>query len=223
MRVVVVEDQLLTREGIVRVLRDAGVDVVGEAVDAESLMDLVLRKAPDVAIVDIRLPPTHTDEGLRAAARIRAERPDCGVLILSQHVELDFLWPLLEEGARKIGYLLKDRVLDIGMLVEAIRRVAAGECVIDPSLVQQLLVRKRAASPLDSLTERERDVLALIAEGLSNQSIGERLYISERTVEVHTTQIFTKLGLLAGTTGNRRVLAVLAYLDGQPRRLGTVL
>jgi DNA-binding NarL/FixJ family response regulator len=220
-RVVVAEDQLLTREGIVRVLRDAGMDVVGEAGDAHLLMELVLREVPDVAVIDIRLPPTHTDEGLRAAARIRAERPECGVLILSQHVDLDFLRPLLEEGASHLGYLLKDRVLDIDMFVEAIRRVAAGECVVDPSLVQQLLVRRRQTSPLDALTDREREVLALIAEGLSNQAIGERLFISERTVEVHIAQIFTKLGLLSGTTGNRRVLAVLAFLDGRPKRPDT--
>jgi DNA-binding NarL/FixJ family response regulator len=220
MRVVVGEDQLLTREGIVRILRDAGIEVVGEAVDGESLAALVEREMPDVALIDIRLPPTHTDEGLRAAARIRAEQPSCAVLILSQHVELDFLRPLLEEGAQRIGYLLKDRLLDVEMLVGALGRVAAGECVVDPSLVQQLLVRQRAASPLDTLTDREREVLSLVAEGLSNDAIGEQLFISERTVEVHTKQIFTKLGLLAGTTGNRRVLAVLAYLDASGTRRG---
>lgn len=223
MRVVVAEDQLLTREGIVRVLRDEGIDVVGEAVDVDSLMELVQLEAPDVALIDIRLPPTHTDEGLRAAARIRTETPGCGVLILSQHLDLDFLRPLLEEGAQALGYLLKDRVLDVNMLVEAVHRVAAGDCVIDPSIVKQLLVRQRQSSPIDALSEREREVLAHIAEGLTNQAIGERLYISERTIEVHTKQIFNKLGLLDNTNGNRRVLAVLAYLDDIPKPRGANL
>ena len=213
MRVVVAEDQLLTREGIVRLLRDAGVEVVGEAIDAASLLDIVHLEHPDVALIDIRLPPTHTDEGLRAAASIRADDSGCGVLILSQHLDIEFVRPLLEEGALHFGYLLKDRLLDSHALVDAINRVAAGECVIDPSIVQQLLRRQRRSNPIDTLTEREREVLALIAEGLTNLTIGQRLFISERTVEVHTTQIFTKLGLLDGTTGNRRVLAVLVYLD----------
>ena len=214
MRVVVAEDQLLTREGIVRVLRDAGVEVVGEAVDVDTLMHLVRNEQPDIALVDIRLPPTHTDEGLRATSRIRAEQPSCGVLILSQHVDLDFVRPLLEDGAEHIGYLLKDRILDIAVLVDALHRIDAGDCVIDPAIVKQLLVRRRTSRPIDELTERERDVLALIAEGLTNHAIGERLFISERTVEVHTKQIFNKLSLLDAAAGNRRVLAVLAYLDG---------
>ena len=221
MRVVVAEDQLLTRAGIVRVLRDAGLDVVGEAVDIDSLMNLVRLESPDIALIDIRLPPTYTDEGLRAAARIRAGTPGCGVLILSQHLDLDFVRPLLEEGAQHLGYLLKDRVLDVNVLIDAVRRVAAGDCVIDPLIVQQLLVRQRRSSPIDGLTDREREVLALIAEGLTNHAIGETLFISERTVEVHTKQIFNKLGLLDGTAGNRRVLAVLAYLDDTPMPEGT--
>jgi serine/threonine-protein kinase len=202
------------------VLSDAGVDVVGEAADVDTLMDLIRREQPDVALIDIRLPPTHTDEGLRATSRIRIEEPRCGVLILSQHIDLDFVRPLLEDGAERIGYLLKDRILDIKVLVDALHRVNADDCVIDPSIVQQLLTRRRRAHPIDQLSERERDVLALIAEGLTNHAIGERLFISERTVEVHTKQIFNKLGLLDAGTGNRRVLAVLAYLDGtsnQPR------
>lgn len=207
------EDQLLTREGIVRLLGDAGVDVVGEAIDAPSLLDIVRRERPDVALIDIRLPPTHTDEGLQAASQIRAETSGCSVLILSQHLDIDFVTPLLEEGAQHFGYLLKDRLLDSHALIDAIERVAGGECVIDPSIVQQLLRRRRSANPVDTLTEREHDVLALIAEGLTNLAIGKRLFISERTVEVHTKQIFTKLQLLDATTGNRRVLAVLAYLD----------
>lgn len=218
MRVVVAEDQLLTREGIVRILRDAGLEVVGEAVDVESLLGIIRLEDPDVALIDIRLPPTHTDEGLRAAARIRAEKPGCGVVILSQHLDLDFIRPLLEEGAQHLGYLLKDRLIDVDVLIDAIHRVAAGECVIDQSIIQQLLRRQRHSDPIDGLTQRERDVLTLVAEGLTNHSIGQRLFISERTVEVFTKQIFTKLGLLDGTAGNRRVLAVLAYLDsGSPR------
>ncbi len=203
-----------------RVLSDAGVDVVGEAVDVDTLMDLIRREQPDVAVIDIRLPPTHTDEGLRAAARIRVEEPRCGVLILSQHIDLDFVRPLLEDDAERFGYLLKDRILDITVFVDALYRVDAGDCVIDPSIVQQLLVRRRRTRPVNQLSGREREVLALIAEGLTNHAIGERLFISERTVELHTKQIFNKLCLLDTGTGNRRVLAVLAYLEGasnQPR------
>jgi DNA-binding NarL/FixJ family response regulator len=214
MRVVVAEDQLLTREGLVRLLRDAGLEVVGEATDVDTLMELVLDERPDIAIIDIRLPPTFTDEGLRATSRIRILQPPCGVLILSQHLDLDFVRPLLEDGAERIGYLLKDRILDIKALVDALRRINAGDCVIDPSIVQQLLLRRRRTHPIDELTEREREVLAHVAEGLTNHAIGERLYISERTVEVHTKQIFNKLCLLDASTANRRVLAVLAYLDG---------
>lgn len=195
-------------------LGDAGFDVVGEAVDVDALMDLIRHEQPDVAVIDIRLPPTHTDEGLRATSRIRIEEPRCGVLILSQHIDLDFVRPLLEDGAERIGYLLKDRILDIKVLVDALHRVDAGDCVIDPSIVQQLLIRRRRTHPIDDLTEREREVLALIAEGLTNNAIGKRLFISERTVEVHTKQIFNKLRLLDTGAGNRRVLAVLAYLDG---------
>jgi DNA-binding NarL/FixJ family response regulator len=217
-RVVVAEDQLLTREGIVRLLQDAGIEVVGEALDVDTLMDLVRHQHPDVALVDIRLPPTHTDEGLLATSRIRVEEPGCGVLIVSQHVDLEFIRPLLEEGAEHIGYLLKDRILDANALVDALRRVHAGDCVIDPAIVQQLLARRRRINPIDTLSEREYDVLGSIAEGLSNQAIGERLFISERTVEVHTKQIFNKLGLVATTTRNRRVLAALAYLDGTANR-----
>jgi DNA-binding NarL/FixJ family response regulator len=222
MRVVVAEDQLLTREGIVRVLSAAGFEVAGAVADVDTLMGLIRHEQPDVAVIDIRLPPTHTDEGLRAASRIRIEEPRCGVLILSQHIELDFVRPLLEDGAERIGYLLKDRILDITVLVDALHRVDAGDCVIDPSIVQQLLVRRRRSHPIDELTEREHEVLGLIAEGLTNHSIGERLFISERTVEVHTKQIFNKLGLLDIGAGNRRVLAVLAYLEETSNRPRTV-
>ena len=212
MRVVIAEDQLLTREGIAHVLREAAVDVVGEAEDVDALMRLVHTRKPDIALVDIRMPPTHTNEGLVAATRIRAEAPRTGVLVLSQHVEADFVLPLLEEGTSSVGYLLKDRIMDPATLLDGIRRVAAGECVVDPAIVRQLVQWQRRDDPLAELTDRERDVLSLIAEGLTNVAIGRRLFISERTVEVHTKQIFTKLGLVDAADGNRRVLAVLAYL-----------
>ncbi len=212
MRVVIAEDQLLTREGIAHLLREADVDVVGEAGEVDALMRLVHTQKPDVALVDIRMPPTHTNEGLVAADRIRSELPGTGVLVLSQHVEPDFVIPLLEEGTSSVGYLLKDRIMDPATLLDGLRRIAAGECVVDPAIVRQLVQWQRREDPLADLTDRERDVLSLIAEGLTNVAIGRKLFISERTVEVHTKQIFTKLGLVDGVEGNRRVLAVLAYL-----------
>ncbi len=212
MRVVIAEDQLLTREGIAHLLRGADVDVVGEAGEVDALMRLVHTQKPDVALVDIRMPPTHTNEGLVAADRIRSEVPGTGVLVLSQHVEADFVIPLLEEGTSSIGYLLKDRIMDPATLLDGLRRVAAGECVVDPAIVRQLVQWQRREDPLADLTDRERSVLSLIAEGLTNVAIGRRLFISERTVEVHTKQIFMKLGLVDTADGNRRVLAVLAYL-----------
>ena len=212
MRVVIAEDQLLTREGIAHLLREADVEVVGEAGEVDVLMRLVHTQKPDVALVDIRMPPTHTNEGLVAADRIRSEVPGTGVLVLSQHVEADFVIPLLEEGTSSIGYLLKDRIMDPSSLLDGLRRVAAGECVVDPAIVRQLVQWQRRDDPLSELTDRERDVLSLIAEGLTNVAIGRRLFISERTVEVHTKQIFMKLGLVDVADGNRRVLAVLAYL-----------
>ncbi len=212
MRVVIAEDQLLTREGIAHLLREADVEVVGEAGEVDALMRLVHTRKPDVALVDIRMPTTHTNEGLVAAARIRSEAPGTGVLVLSQHIEADFVIPLLEEGTSSVGYLLKDRIMDPATLLDGLRRVVAGECVVDPAIVRQLVQWKRREDPLAELTDRERDVLSLIAEGLTNVAIGRRLFISERTVEVHTKQIFTKLGLVDTADGNRRVLAVLAYL-----------
>jgi DNA-binding NarL/FixJ family response regulator len=211
-RVVVVEDQLLTREGIVRTLTDAGIEVVGQAGDLDGLMRTVRLQRPDVVVVDIRLPPTHTDEGLRAADQIRAEHAGTGVLILSQHLEVEYVTPLLERGVDRIGYLLKDRVLDVATLVDAIRRIAAGDCVIDPAIVAELLRARRRPSRLAEMTARELEVLALVAEGLSNAGIGQRLFISDRTVEVYTRQVFAKLGLPDDSTANRRVLAALAYL-----------
>jgi DNA-binding NarL/FixJ family response regulator len=212
MRVIVAEDQLLTREGVVHVLASAGVDVVGESADVATLMSLVATQAPDAAVVDIRMPPTHTDEGLVAAARIRREFPATAVLIVSQHVEPAFVMRLLEEGGTGVGYLLKDRILDRASLLDSLHRVVAGECVVDPSIVARLLRRERRTDPLADLTEREREVLAEVAEGLTNAEIGRRLFITERTVEVHTKQIFAKLGLESDQATNRRVMAVLTYL-----------
>ena len=212
MRVVVAEDQLLTREGLVHVLRDAGVDVVGEAADASQLMTLVATEKPDAAVVDIRMPPTHTDEGLVAAARIRHEYPATAVLIVSQHLESGFVLRLLDEGGGGVGYLLKDRILDRAAVLDSLRRIVAGECVVDPYIVARLLSRERRTDPLGALSEREREVLENVAEGLTNAEIARRLFITERTVEVHTKQIFNKLGLDDAPSTNRRVMAVLTYL-----------
>jgi len=212
MRVVVAEDLMLTREGIVRLLRDAGIDVVGTAEDADSLMRLVHQQRPDAAITDIRMPPTHTDEGLVAAARIRTEYPTTGVLLLSQYVEPSCAMRLLEDHPEAVGYLLKERVFDVTVLVDALRRIADGESVIDPTIVARLLGRRRRNDPLATLTDREREVLALVAEGLSNRAIAERLFVTERTVEAHIGQVFGKLGLDESPTAHRRVLAVLAFL-----------
>jgi DNA-binding NarL/FixJ family response regulator len=211
-RVVVADDVMLTREGIVRLLRDAGIDVVAEAEDAESLMRHVRLTRPDAAIVDIRMPPTHTDEGLVAAQQIRTEHPEVGVLVLSQYVEPSYAMRLLEDHPEQVGYLLKERVFDIAILVDALRRIADGETVIDPTIVSRLGGRRRREDPLAELTGREREVLGLVAEGLSNRAIAGRLFVTERTVEAHVKQIFLKLGLDTNPESHRRVLAVLAYL-----------
>jgi len=211
-RVVVADDSMLTREGIVRLLDEAGVDVVAEADDAESLLRHVRLARPDAAIVDIRMPPTHTDEGLVAAQAIRSEHPNVGVLVLSQYVEASYAMRLLEEHPERVGYLLKDRVFDVAILVDALRRIADDETVIDPTIVSRLIGRRRREDPLTELTEREREVLGLIGEGLSNKGIAHRLFITERTVEAHVKQIFLKLDLVADPESHRRVLAVLAYL-----------
>jgi DNA-binding NarL/FixJ family response regulator len=212
MRVVVADDVMLTRAGITRLLTDAGVDVVGEAGDAASLLRAVRTTQPDAAVVDIRMPPTHTDEGLVAAQQIRAEHPDTGVLILSQYVEPHYAMRLIDEHPERTGYLLKERVFDVANLIDALRRLADGETVVDPTIVARLFARKRRADPLDTLTVREREVLALLAEGLSNRAIAARLFVTERTVEAHVKQIFLKLGLGTDPDSHRRVLAVLAYL-----------
>ena len=212
MRVVVAEDTMLTREGIVRLLGDAGIDVVGEVGDAESLLRKVSLTRPDVVLVDIKMPPTHTDEGLVAAQRIREQDPQVGVLVLSQYIEPSYAMRLLEEHPEKAGYLLKERVFDGAVLVDALRRIDEGETVIDPTIVSRLLGRTRREDPLAELTPREREVLALVAEGLSNKAIADRLFVTERTVEAHTKQVFLKLGLRADPSTHRRILAVLAFL-----------
>jgi DNA-binding NarL/FixJ family response regulator len=211
-RVVVADDVMLTREGIVRLLRDAGVDVVGEAGDAEALLQEVERSRPDVALVDIRMPPTHTDEGLVAAQAIRAQHPDIGVLVLSQYVEPSYALRLIQQQPERVGYLLKERVSDIATVVDALRRIVDGETVVDPTIVSRLVGRRRRDDPLSRLTEREREVLGLLAEGMSNRAIAARLFVTERTVEAHVTQIFAKLGLPESPDRHRRVLAVLTFL-----------
>jgi DNA-binding NarL/FixJ family response regulator len=212
-RVVVAEDVMITREGIVHLLRGEGFDVVGQASDLDGLLRAVTLDAPDVAIVDIRMPPTHTDEGLVAAQKIRSEHPQIGVLVLSQYVEPAYALRLLEEHPGGVGYLLKERVFDVAILVDALRRIADNETVIDPTIVARLVGRYRKQDPLDKLTVREREVLGLIAEGLSNAAIARRLVVTERTVQAHTTQIFQKLQLEANPDSHRRVMAVVAYLQ----------
>jgi DNA-binding NarL/FixJ family response regulator/class 3 adenylate cyclase len=211
-RVALADDAVLLREGIARLLTEAGFDVVGQSGTADDLMLKVRSYAPDVAVVDIRMPPTQTDEGLRVAQEIRANHPDVGVLVLSQHVEPAYAMELLAESAEGVGYLLKDRVSDVEEFAAAVRRVAEGGSALDPSLVTQLVGRRRRRDPIEELTPRERDVLELMAEGRSNQAIGERLYITPRAVEKHITSIFGKLGLPPAPDDHRRVLAVLAFL-----------
>jgi DNA-binding NarL/FixJ family response regulator len=203
---------MLTRQGIVGLLRDAGIDVVAEAEDAEGLLRHVRLAHPDVALVDIRMPPTHTDEGLVAAQAIRAEHPEVGVLVLSQYVEPSYAMRLIHDHPERVGYLLKERVFDIAVVVDALRRIVEGETVIDPTIVSRLVGRRRREDPLSNLTEREREVLGLVAEGMSNRALAARLVITERTVEAHITQIFQKLRLTESPDEHRRVLAVLAFL-----------
>jgi DNA-binding NarL/FixJ family response regulator len=210
-RVVIAEDSVLFREGIARVLAGSGFAVAGQAGDAEELHALVEREAPDVVVTDIRMPPTNTSEGLLAAQRIRAEHPGTGVLVLSQYVEPRHAVRLLAQSPERVGYLLKDRVSDIAEFTDALRRVATGGSAIDPDVVARLL-RRREDAVLDVLTARERDILALMAEGRSNRAICERLFLSPKTVETHVGSMFTKLGLLPAADDHRRVLAVLLYL-----------
>jgi DNA-binding NarL/FixJ family response regulator len=220
MRVVIADDSTLLREGVARLLEDAGFEVVGQAGDGEELLRKVRAHKPDVAVVDVRMPPTHTDEGLRAAREIRAELPAVGVLVLSQYVEVAYARELLAESAEGLGYLLKDRVGDVEALAEAVRRVGGGGSALDPEVVSQMLGRRRREDPLEELTAREREVLALMAEGRSNAAIAAELVVSERAVEKHVTSIFSKLDLPASGQDHRRVLAVLRFLDS-PSDAGT--
>lgn len=212
MRAVIADDSLLFREGVARLLEESGVDVVGQAGDADELLALVAGELPDLAIVDIRMPPGHRDEGLVAAREIKRTHPDVGVLVLSQYVEVHYAVALVEDRPRGAGYLLKDRVENLEVFVDGARRVAAGEVVVDPSVVALLVNRAREHDPLDELTARERDVLALMAEGRSNGAISSELFLTERTVESHVRNIFMKLGLQPAPDDHRRVLAVLSYL-----------
>lgn len=212
MRVVVADDSVLLREGIVRLLEESGFEVVAQAGDAEDLLRKVGAHKPDVAIVDIRMPPTNTDDGLRAAIEIRSSHPDTGVLVLSQYVEEGYALELVSDSAGGVGYLLKDRVADVDRFVESVKRVAEGGSALDPEVVAQLLGRARREDPLGELTPREREVLTLMAEGRSNGAVSDQLVITERAVEKHVTSIFGKLGLTPAPEDHRRVLAVLAYL-----------
>jgi DNA-binding NarL/FixJ family response regulator len=212
LRVVIAEDAVLLREGLRRVLTDAGLDVAGAAGDAVDLVSLVAALRPDVVLTDIRMPPAQSTEGLRAALEIRRRWPGTAVIVLSQHVETEHLFELLAGDPRGIGYVLKERVADIAQFTDAIRRVSAGESVIDPEVVSRLVARPRRDSPLQTLTERELAVLGLMAEGRSNQAIAAQLYMSPKTVETHVGNLFGKLGLLQAAEDHRRVLAVLTYL-----------
>jgi len=212
MRVVIADDAPLVRRGLARLLTEHDIEVVGQAGDADAVLESVRDRHPDVAIVDIRMPPTHTDEGLRAAGEIRARYPDTAVLVLSQHLEPEYALRLVEEKPEKVGYLLKERAGRIEQLVDALQRVAAGECVVDRAVVDELLARRRRGAPLAQLTPREREIVGLVAEGRSNQGIGRRLGLSPKAVETHIRSAFTKLGLGEAPDGNRRVLGVLTYL-----------
>jgi DNA-binding NarL/FixJ family response regulator len=213
-RIVLADDAILLREALAAALAASGFAVVGQAVDVPGLLALVDRELPDVAVVDVRMPPTHTTEGLEAARRIRAEHPKIAILVLSQYVETRYAVDLIRDDPEGVGYLLKERVMRLDDLTDAVRRVAAGGSVIDPEVVARLLGRRRSHSPLDELTSREREILALMAEGRSNAAIAERLTLEVRTVEGHVRTIFSKLGLEPTIEDHRRVLAVLAYLRG---------
>ncbi len=216
MRVVVADDAVILREGLARLLTEAGLEIAGLAADADELVSLVERERPDVAIVDIRMPPTHTDEGLRAAKAIRARTPDTGILVLSQHVRASYALELLSGGSEGIGYLLKERVSDLRELASSVERVAQGGSVLDPLVVEQLVGRSRPGDdPLEHLTAREREVLSLMAEGRSNRAIAARLFVTEHTIEKHVKSIFATLRLPPSPDDHRRVLAVVTYLDAR--------
>lgn len=214
MRVAVADDSVLMRRGVVEAIRGAGHEVIAEVGDARELLAAVAARAPDVAVVDIRMPPTHTTEGLDAAHAIRANHPDVAVLVLSQYVEAAYALRLIEDSPGRVGYLIKDRVLDESVLIDALARVVDGQTLVDPTIVAQLLGKLRHDDPLERLTTREREVLALLAEGMSNRAIAAQLFVAERTVETHIRSLFDKLGLADDPEHHRRVLAVVAYLRG---------
>jgi DNA-binding NarL/FixJ family response regulator len=211
-RIVIADDSMLVREGLARLLTEAGCEVVGTAENAPELLRQVALTQPDVAIVDIKMPPTHTDEGIAAAQEIHRVHPGIGVLVLSQYLESGYAMRLFTDAPGRAGYLLKDRLANVAVLIDALHRISDGECVIDPTIVSRLVHRPRDPSRLDDLTEREREVLALIAEGRSNQAISQQLFVSPKTVEAHVRQILLKLDLPESSADHRRVLAVLTYL-----------
>ena len=213
MRVVIADDAPLIREGIATLLTEHDVEVVKQVDNAEALLECIRDMRPDVALIDIRMPPTHTDEGLRAARTIRARYPDIAVLVLSQHLELEYALRLVEEKPAGAGYLLKERVGRVEQLLDALERVASGECVVDRAVVDELLAHRRRADTIEELTPREREIIALMAEGRSNQGICQALWLSPKTVETHIRGAFTKLGIREAPEDNRRVLAVLAFLQ----------
>jgi DNA-binding NarL/FixJ family response regulator len=212
MRIVIADDVALIREGVAHLLTESGLEVVAQVGDADALLASVRDTRPDVALVDIRMPPTHTDEGLRATREIRSRYPETAVLVLSQHLEPEYALRLIEERPGGVGYLLKERVGRVEQLLDAVQRVAAGECVVDRTVVDELLARRRRVDPIAELTPREREVLALMAEGRSNQGICQTLWLSPKTVETHIRGAFAKLGIREAAEDNRRVLAVLTYL-----------
>ncbi len=212
MRVVIADDAVLIREGVAHLLTESGVEVVDQVGDAEALLTSVRDLNPDVALIDIRMPPSHTDEGLRAAREIRSRYPETAVLVLSQHLEPAYALRLVEDRPEGVGYLMKERVGRVQQLLDAVQRVAAGECVVDRALVDELLARRRRVDPISELTPREREILALMAEGRSNQGICQTLWLSPKTVETHIRGAFAKLGIKEASEDNRRVLAVLTYL-----------
>ena len=212
MRVVIADDEALLREGLARLLDDAGFEVAGRCGDADELLRMVEARRPDIAIVDIRMPPNQGDDGLVAAQEIRRRHPDIGVLVLSHYLDSRYAARLLEQAPERAGYLLKDRVSEVAVISDALRRIHEGECVIDPTIVSRLVTRKRERGPLDELTEREREVLGLVAEGRSNGAIAEHLFLSRKTVDSHISQIFMKLDLRESPDDHRRVLAVLTFL-----------